>query len=95
MCERLFSDRKGKNSPFTNEEKLKLKLKFPTPLLFPPPLPAIINIYYSFQPPPYYSSPPIIRNLRVETLSKTSLIETIHGKQATAWRGYFDRPQGL
>ena len=24
MCERLFSDRKGKNSLFTNEEKLEL-----------------------------------------------------------------------
>ena len=24
MCERLFSDRKGKNSLFTNDEKLEL-----------------------------------------------------------------------
>ena len=52
MCERLFSDRKGKNS---------------TPLLLvhtkvsnPPTIPAppLLLIYTKVSNPPYYSSPP-------------------------------------
>ena len=56
MCERLFSDRKGKNSLFTNEEP-------PTPLLFQPPL---LLIYTKVSNPPTIPVPPIIRNLRVK-----------------------------
>ena len=47
MCERLFSDRKGKNSLFTNEEP-------PTPLLFQPPL---LLIYTKVSNPPYHTEP--------------------------------------
>ena len=43
MCERLFSDRKGQNSLFTNEEKLELAESFQPPLLLQPPPPSIIR----------------------------------------------------
>ena len=43
MCERLFSDRKGKNSPFRNEEPPI------SPLLFQP---LLLFIYTKFSTPP-------------------------------------------
>ena len=50
MCERLFSDRKGKNSLFTNEEP-------PTPLLFQPPL---LLIYTKVSNPPTIPALPLL-----------------------------------
>ena len=68
MCERLFSDRKGKNSLFTNEEKLELaELVSKRKEEYDAEVARNVGKFkyiLKFQPlPPYYSSPPPIINI--------------------------------